>query len=687
MRKVVILIALGWLAPSAHAQDAETVTVEVVSTPRGATVEVLGRGEVGRTPIRRLALPRGEHDFVFTRRGYARTVVHAAVTEDGQRIGAVLERPAVVNVRADHLPARGAHIRVDGQLAGRVPARVEVAPGRRLIEVEAEGFLTFAQWVELEAGQTRSIDVRLEERLPDLGSILVVTDVSGAEVFVDGTSRGHTPRVVEGLTPGEHRVEVVAPSGARVERTVEVRVDAREIVSVELADRPPPPGRASVVSEPPGATVLVDGEPRGVTPIVIEGLSPGPHIFDLSLEGFVNEQRVVTVEPSAEIEVSVTLSRGEPRPGRIVVRANREDAFVIVDGLSRGRAPISLEHVRPGRHSVRLVAEGVAPYEAECVITYGETCTIDARLEPPPIAVRVVATDGAERVDGARLFVDGEEVGPLPWDGALAVGTHELEARTDDLEPARRTVEITAGMAPVYIALTFTRPPEAPARAVEEETLAPEEEVPPERPLPAREIAFVPRAGAEALASGAGYVAFSAGWPYLLGAEIGVGLPGPADLGVALRTFGRLTELTVSTRVGARVLEFLALGALLRLSAGVGPDDVNSFLGRLDGRVTFLPIRELGLSLWLGVDLSTDDYPFVETDASTRLAAVGRQDLARARLGGAVDVRVTPEWSIGVRVEGVLGSSAGRRRIFGDVLELGNEDTQVYGDVAAVYSW
>ena len=100
-----------------------------------------------------------------------------------------------------------------------------------------------------------------------------------------------------------------------------------------------------------------------------------------------------------------------------------------------------------------------------------------------------------------------------------------------------------------------------------------------------------------------------------------------------------------------------------------------------------LPIRELGLSLWLGVDLSTDDYPFVETDASTRLAAVGRQDLARARLGGAVDVRVTPEWSIGVRVEGVLGSSAGRRRIFGDVLELGNEDTQVYGDVAAVYSW
>src|SRR5690606_9221061 len=84
MRRVAIAIALGWIAASARAQDADTVTVEVVSTPRGATVEVLGRGEVGRTPIRRLELPRGEHDFVFTRRGYARTVVHAAVTEDGQ---------------------------------------------------------------------------------------------------------------------------------------------------------------------------------------------------------------------------------------------------------------------------------------------------------------------------------------------------------------------------------------------------------------------------------------------------------------------------------------------------------------------------------------------------------------------------------------------------------------------------
>ncbi len=683
MRLTLLATTLLLAASGARAQEVESVTVRVSSTPTGATVEVLGRGEVGRTPLRRLVLPRGEHDFVFTRRGYARTVVHAAVTEDGQEITATLSRPAAIVVRADHLAARGAQIRVDGQLAGRVPARVEVAPGRRLVEVEADGFLTSARWVELEAGGSETLDVRLEERLPDLGSILVVTDVSGAEVLVDGESRGHTPRVVEGLTPGEHRVEVVAPTGARVERTVEVRVDAREIVSVELAEQPPPAGSAAVVTTPPGATVLVDGEPRGVTPVVVEGLSPGAHIVDVSLEGFVSEQRVVTIEPATQLELSVTLARGEPRPGRIVVRASREDAFVIVDGLSRGRAPISLEHVRPGRHSVRLVAEGVAPFESDCVITYGETCTIDAVLAPAPIPVRVRAEDASVE---ARLFVDGEEVGALPWDGALAIGTHELEARGEGLVPTRRTVEITAEMQPPVIALALARPPAPPVAAPAEQT-EPEVEVPEDRPMPRPERAFVPRSGAEAYASGGGAASFFLGWPYLFGAEVGVGLPGPVDIGVAMRTFGRLTELEVSTRVGARLVDFLALGAVLRLAAGVGPDEINAFAGRLDGRLTLLPIPEVGVTLWVGVDLSTDDYPYSETDASTRLAAVPRQDLARARLGGALDFRFTPEWSLDARVEGVLGSTGGNRRVFGDVLEIGNPDTQVYGEIAATYSW
>lgn len=682
MRTLFVLLLLSSAVP-ARAQD--ELTVQVVSTPSRATVEVLGRGEVGRTPLRRLRLPAGEYDFIFTRRGYGRVVMHVAVTHDGQEIAATLERAAVLNVRADHLPARGARIRIDGQPAGSVPARLEIAPGRRLVEVEADGFLTFGQWVEIAPGGSETVNVRLDPRPPDTGSILVVTDVSNAEVFVDGESRGRTPRVVEGLTPGPHRVELVAESGARAETTVDVRIEAREIVSLELASQPPPPGSVTVTSEPAGATVLVDGEPRGVTPLVVEGLSPGPHMLDLSLEGFVNEQRVLTIESGVRAELGVTLARGAPRPGRIVVRANREDAFVVVDGLSRGRAPISLEHVRPGRHAVRLVAEGAEPYEGECVITYGETCTIDATLAPTPIPLRVEASLDGDPVPGARLFVDGDEVGELPWDGALAPGPHELIARAEGLEPASRGFEVTPETRGLVVVLSLEPPAGAPVTesAVEAIDEAPEP-LEPSDPEPLTRRAFVPRSGAEPLAMGAVTASFFIGWPYLAGGEVAAGLPGPLDVALALRTFGRLTELEASGRAGWRVLDFLSVGGSLRLAAGIGPD-VNAFALKLDGRITALPIPTLGVSAWLGLDVSTDEYPFTETDSSTRLVNVGRQDLARGRLGGAIEWRIWPEWSLELRVEGIFASSAGRRRIYGDVIELGNDDTQLYGELAATH--
>src|SRR5688500_2317016 len=168
MRLIALIVLIA--APALAQEEA---SVRVTSTPSGASVEVVGRGPVGRTPIRALRIPRGEYDFVFTRTGYARTVVHATVGEDGQVIDATLERPATLNVRADHLAARGARIRVDGLQVGTVPGRIPVAPGRRLVEVEADGFLTFGQWVDVTSGQTATVNVRLEERPSDVGSILV----------------------------------------------------------------------------------------------------------------------------------------------------------------------------------------------------------------------------------------------------------------------------------------------------------------------------------------------------------------------------------------------------------------------------------------------------------------------------------------------------------------------------------
>lgn len=671
--RILIACALIASASAALAQPAE-LDVRVESAPSGATVEVGGRS-VGRTPIRRLRLPAGEHDFVFTRRGHARTVVHASVTEPGLVVTATLERAAILVVRADNLAARNARISVDGQAVGTVPTRLEIAPGRRLIEVDADGYLTFGQWIDAVAGETSTVNVRLEERPSDVGSLLVTTDVADAEVSIDGARRGRAPHLAHGLTPGQHRVEIVSGE-RRAERTVEVRADAREVVHFELEERPPETGSAQITTEPAGATVLVDGEPRGATPLTLEALTPGAHIVELTLEGYENQRRVVTIEPGVRAEVSAALTRGQPQPGRIVVRANRDDAFVQVDGLSRGRAPLTLENVQPGRHPVRVLVQGATPYESECVITSGETCTINALITGGPVRVRVNAVIEGEDAEGAVLFIDGAEVGALPWEGELEVGEHTLEARAPGSPPASHTIEIEAGMPVQTMSIALERNVEEPV------------EQPVEQPAPPRAppstAHFIARSGAEPLSSGHLAFSFFLGWPYLLGVELDTGLLGPFDMGLAVRTFGRVTEFEVHARGGARLANEVAIGGWVRASAAIGPDEINAFSGRLDARVSVLPAQDVIVSGWIGVDFSTDDYPYTEQDAARRLSGdVDRQDLVRARAGGAADFRFAPDWSLGVRFEGILASTASRRRLFGDVLELGNPDTELYGEVHA----
>ncbi len=662
-------------------QDIPPVTVSVTSTPSGASVEIVGRGSVGRTPQRRLRLAPGDYQFVFTKRGYARTVVNTTVNQEGQAIAAELPRAATLVVRADHLPARGATIRIDGELVGRVPTRVPVAPGRRLMEAEAEGFLLFARWVELEAGRTETVNVRLDPRPPDVGSIFVTADVANAEVFIDGTSRGRTPAIVEGLTPGQHHVEVVAADGARVERMVDVRADARENLAVELASRPEPTGSAQIRTEPPGADVLIDGQPRGRTPLSVADLTVGAHRIEISLDGFVQEQRVITIAAGAPSEIDVTLSRGEPRPGRIVVRVAREDVFVVVDGLSRGRAPLTLEHVRPGTHEVRIVAGTQTLFESQCVINFGETCMFEPQLGPAAIPVQVTATVDERAVANARLRIDGGEPVAVPWQGALEIGEHELVVEVQGIEPESRRVTLAAAMEPQRIVFALSRP--AP---VTEPVPEPTPEPPPEVPAEPVIIPFVPRGGAGALPSGSGTVALLLGWPFIAGAEVIIGLPEPADLGLAVRTFGRVTEIELGSRIGARLADFFALGVQLRLGGGFGPDDINAFTGRLDGRITFFLIADFAVTAWVALDLSSDQYPFSEEDSSIPLSGP-RQELARGRLGGSLDWRVAPEWSLSLRVEGIFASTGDRRRLYGDVLEIGNRDTQVYGELAALFHW
>ena len=69
-------------------------------------------------------------------------------------------------------------------------------------------------------------------------------------------------------------------------------------------------GALSIVTEPTGATVYVDGKLRGPTPLVVDGLPAGDHRVKLIKDGYLENSRVLSLEAdhAASLEVKLTSS-------------------------------------------------------------------------------------------------------------------------------------------------------------------------------------------------------------------------------------------------------------------------------------------------------------------------------------------------------------------------------------------
>ncbi len=71
-------------------------------------------------------------------------------------------------------------------------------------------------------------------------------------------------------------------------------------------------GGLRVTSEPPGATVLLDGAPAGTTPFKLDELEVGEHQVKLELEGYVPLVRTVTVRGGLVHDLTAQLATNRP---------------------------------------------------------------------------------------------------------------------------------------------------------------------------------------------------------------------------------------------------------------------------------------------------------------------------------------------------------------------------------------
>jgi formylglycine-generating enzyme required for sulfatase activity len=267
------------------------------------------------------------------------------------------------------------------------------------------------------------------ERLPGLLSVST-GDVRGAVVSIDGEAVGSTPLVDAEVPEGRRALRI--DSERHLPYTADLQVEgggARQQLEIELL---PAWAEVAIDSRPPGATLRVDGEAVGRTPLTAELLA-GVRELALELQGHKTWTRSVAVEAGRPQTLDPVVL--EPADGTLALRSRPARASVAVDGAFAGRTPLDLSLAPDREHVIQVTKLGHAPVVRTVRLASGEARELEVRLAAKRGELRVVA-----RPSDAELFVDGVSRGKASQQLELAAVPHVVEVRKEGYDTYRTTV-------------------------------------------------------------------------------------------------------------------------------------------------------------------------------------------------------------------------------------------------------
>lgn len=201
----------------------------------------------------------------------------------------------------------GAEVWRGDRRLGVAPLTLEALPDTPLqITLRAEGYEPRTETVRV----APRAETRLAAALTGIAGLRLVSDPPGAEVFLNGVSRGITPLELDALEPGEYRLRAARDGYRDLEKTVRLAAGPARLEELALAPRA---GTVRVETTPPGAEVRVgDRTLRG--PATFDDLPPGPVEIQVSLPGFLSRTVRGEVVDGEILRQAVILQAWEETP-------------------------------------------------------------------------------------------------------------------------------------------------------------------------------------------------------------------------------------------------------------------------------------------------------------------------------------------------------------------------------------
>ena len=199
----------------------------------------------------------------------------------------------------------------------------------------------------------------------------------------------------------------------------------------------PAKGVISISSQPVDANVLLDGQPRGRTPLRISDVNPGSHTLTLEKDGYARTSVPVNVEPDLEVTISPKLTK----LSSLVITSDPAGADVYIDGKFMGKTPLEVPSLSPGQVKISITRAGYSDWQTDVDLTEGIRKEVNASLAGTFGSLSVTSNPA-----GAQVFANGQPIGVTPLiSKRTSAGSVEVKVVKEDFAEWRTTTHIAAG--------------------------------------------------------------------------------------------------------------------------------------------------------------------------------------------------------------------------------------------------
>jgi hypothetical protein len=276
---------------------------------------------------------------------------------------------------------------------------------------------------------------RAKAAIAQTGQLAIVSQPAGAEVIVDGQRRGLTPLTLA-LSSGAHVLQL---NRGDVAKNIAVTIKPGAEVShfVDLQSQPlSDVGQLQVASDPSGARVTVDGQPRGVTPVNIPEVAAGQHAVVIHGDGG-SVQRTVTIQRGQTASLMISMLNPAAAFGWVSI-ASPIVVQILENDKRLGTSETDRIMVPAGKHTLKVVNTRLGYQSTRTVqVPAGGAATL--KIDLPDGVVNLNALPWAE------VWIDGRRIGETPLGNLkLPIGEHEALFRHTQLGERRQTFVVTS---------------------------------------------------------------------------------------------------------------------------------------------------------------------------------------------------------------------------------------------------